>query len=552
MYELLEPELERFARETISRHLAFERGEWNSTSLALHQATQVENTLSHVMAGSPFYQQHLSAALKDLPADRVILDSLETLPFTTKDDLREYGLEVLSKPVSSAWIFYETTGTTGKSTPCPRDNVDSTVSKTALTVNYASLLARHPREHIIAVMGPTELHSTGDAFGEVFRNLGHCVVKMWPHSPVVGYRRALEVMSEIGVTALVCTPGMAMALAREATRNGFTPSLDFDLDFIMVVGELVTPALLSNIESIWSAMVYNCMYASQEASIMAAVRGDAQLRTIPLNNYYEIVDPDSGSRVTANEAGERVGELVVTHLFQGCKPLVRYRTGDMVHVRPADEDACYPSEIMTPLGRARDVTTIGSKAFSAYALEQAVLEGVAGCYGYQIIIDRDVESGEDRARVVFEFFDRRAADAFDIPARAARIGEALGIKPSVEVGTIGTIATTGAMVSWKASSVHDKRVADDVERSAALAIASQQDGARSRRRPRQLAPAQQLQARRRAPRSAGPTVRGPRCPSTASRSPPKGFTTALECSKVFAPTAASRTRAPTSAACQST
>ncbi|MGJ7908016.1 phenylacetate--CoA ligase family protein [Actinopolyspora sp. H202] len=479
MYELLDPEIERFSRETISRHLAFERAEWSAANLALHQTTQVRETLSHVMAGSPFYQQHLSAALKELPMDEVDLDSLEILPFTTKDDLREHGMDVLSKPVSSAWIFYETTGTTGKSTPCPRDNIDSTVSNTALTVNYASVLSSHPRKHVIAVMGPTELHSTGDAFGEVFRNLGHSVVKMWPHSPVVGYQRALEVMREIGVTALVCTPGVAMALAREATRSGFSPSSDFDVDFIMVVGELVTPALLSNIGSIWSATVYNCMYASQEASIMAAVRGDGQLRTVPLNNYYEIIDPDSGSRVTADETGERVGELVVTHLFQGCKPLVRYRTGDMVRLRPPNKDAPYPSEIMTPLGRVRDVTTIGSTAFSAYELEQAVLEGVAGCYGYQIVIDRDGESGQDRVRVVFEFFDERAADAFDVAACVTRIGKALGTTPSVEVGTIGTIATAGAMVSWKASRVHDKRVADDLERRAALAIAAQRDGARS-------------------------------------------------------------------------
>ena len=477
MHEILDPELERFARETMSRHLAFEQGEWNSPSLAQHQTGQLRKTLAHVVHGSPFYREHLSEALAGRPTDELDLETLTSLPFTTKDHLREQGLAVLSKPVSSAWVFYETTGTTGKSTPCPRDNLDSTVSNTALTVNYASVLDRHPREHVIAIMGPTELHSTGDAFGEVFRNLGQCVVKMWPHSPVVGYRRALEVMIEIGVTALVCTPGMAMSLARESIRLGRSPGSDYALDFIMVVGELVTPALLANIESIWSAKVYNCMYASQEASIMAATSGDGQLRTIPLNNYYEIVDPISGGRVVAGPDGERTGELVVSHLFQGCKPLVRYRTGDLVRLRPVERDLAYPSEFMTPLGRVRDVTVIGRSSFSAYDLEQSVLAGVSGCYGYQIVIDE--HDGDDRLQVVFEFFDQRTADVFDTAACAVRIGEALGVVPSVVVGTVGTIATTGAMVSWKASRIHDQRVADDPERRAALAIASQRDEARA-------------------------------------------------------------------------
>ncbi|MBF6331836.1 phenylacetate--CoA ligase family protein [Nocardia transvalensis] len=477
MYELLNADTERFSRETLSRHLAFERAEWNAASLRLHQTAAVRRTLEHVTTGSKFYKHHLSLALDRHPVNEVTLESLETFPFTTKNDLREHGLEVLSKPISEAWIFYETTGTTGKATPCPRDNVDSTVSNTALTVNYASILRRHSRKHVVGVMGPTELHSTGDAFGEVFRNLGHCVVKMWPHSPVVGYQRALEVMAEIGVTALVCTPGMAMALAREAIESGYSIS-DFDLDFIMVVGELVTPALLSNIESVWSTTVYNCMYASQEASIMAAVRDDGQLRTVPLNNYYEIVDPDSGRRVLPDKAGERVGELVVTHLFQGCKPLIRYRTGDMVRLRPSGEGARYPSDIMTPLGRVRDVTEIGGTAFTAYALEQVVLEGIHGCYGYQIVIDSAVEAQGDCVQVVFEFLDDRVTEAFDVQACAARIGEALGASTSVKVGAIGTIATTGAMVSWKASRVHDKRAAEDPERCAALAIALQRDGAR--------------------------------------------------------------------------
>jgi len=405
--------------------------------------------------------------------DRISLDKLERLPFTTKEDLRMAGTDMLSRQIRQGWVFYETTGTTGKATPCPRDNTDSTVTNIALTVNYASVLQAHPGQHFIGIMGPTEMHSTGDAFGEVFRNLGHCVAKMWPHSPVVGYRRAIDVMHEFGITALVCTPGMAMSLAREARKRGLSPATDFGLSFIMVVGELVTPALQRNIESIWSTRVYNCMYASQEASILAAIRDDHNLRTIPLNNFYEVVEPDSGARILPGSDGVREGELVITHLFQGCKPLVRYRTGDIVRITPAVDSVSYPSDTIVPLGRARDRTTIGDRAFYGYELEQAVLGGSHACCGYQIIIDR--VDGLDTVEVVLEFLTQENAAALDATAVSRGIRERLGVDPVVRVGEIGIIATTGAMVSWKASRVQDMRNPEDPERRAALAIAAQRN-----------------------------------------------------------------------------
>jgi phenylacetate-CoA ligase len=474
MFTIFFPEQDQYAREMVSRHLSYERGEWNLKSVRNHQLAGLRATLKHVTSGSSFYARHLKDHLETI--DEIDFDTLANLPFTTKDDLRLEGLNMLSRPITDAWIFYETTGTTGRSTPCPRDNHDTTATNTALTVNYASVLRKHPGNHFVAVLGPTELHSTGDAFGEVFHNLGHAVVKMWPHSPVVGYRRALEVMREYGVTAMVCTPGMAMSLAREARSAGLIPARDFGLRFIMVVGELVTPGLLENIRSIWSAEVYNCMYASQETSILGAVRGDGLVRTVPLNNLYEVVDPQSGEAVVPDSDGASQGELVITHLFQGCKPLVRYRTGDMVRLTPTDPGSEYPSEILTPLGRARDTLRLGGREFHAYELEQAILGHVVGCCGYQVVVDQ--VNGADTIEVVLEYLDPASADVLDVDHLRTRVSDALGIVPEVRTGEIGTIATTGAMVSWKASRVHDKRVPDDAERRAALAIARRRDGTR--------------------------------------------------------------------------
>jgi phenylacetate-CoA ligase len=472
MYTVFHPDQDTFVREALARHSSFEKGKWSARGIRMHQREQLRETLRHVRAGSPFYAKRLKH-LTDDQIESFELEDLPSLPFTTKVDLRANALAMLSKPISDGWVFYETTGTTGRPTPCPRDNIDSAVNNIALTVNYASVLRKHPGPHFIGVMGPSELHSTGDTFGEVFRNLGHAVAKMWAHSPVVGYRRALEVMREYRITALVCTPGMAMSLAREARLIGISPQRDFGLSFIMVIGELVTPALLDNISSIWSAQAYNCMYASQESSILAAVRDDGNLRTVPLNNYYEIIDSDTGVHVDPDDYGVLQGELVISHLYQGCKPLVRYRTGDLVRLVPPKNGDAYPSRIMQPLGRALDIVTINGVDSYAYDIEQTVLAHVTTCCGYQIVIDN--EDGRDRLAVTFECLDPRRVDVVDEESVRRVVYEKYGVVPQIRIGEIGTIATTGAMVSWKASRIHDRRQPDDAERLAALAIARQRD-----------------------------------------------------------------------------
>lgn len=473
MYTVFYPEQEAFIRETLSKHLSFEKGEWSDRSLRMYQTEKLRRTLRYVQDNSPFYARRM----REIDAQRIDsfeLEQLAELPFTTKDDLRSNPLDILSKPITDGWVFYETTGTTGRATPCPRDATDSAVNNIALTVNYASILRKHQRRHFVAVMGPTELHSTGDTFGEIFRNLGQTVVKMWPHSPVVGYQRALEVMREFGVTAMVCTPGMAVSLAREALLAGLSPKVDFDLSFIMVVGELATPALLENIATIWDTSVYNCMYASQESSILAAVRDDGRLRSIPLNAYYEIIDPNTDGHAERTDDGILEGELVITHLYQGCKPLVRYRTGDMVRLVRSGEETEYPSDIVEPLGRTRDRIVINGRVSYAFDLEQLVLEHVSGSYGYQVVIDES--NGSDQLSVTVEYLDNdNAAAALDKANLSVALERRYGISPIVRIGRIGTIATTGAMVSWKASRIHDRRVPDDPERAAALAIASQRD-----------------------------------------------------------------------------
>ncbi|WP_329575570.1 phenylacetate--CoA ligase family protein [Kitasatospora sp. NBC_01250] len=472
MFTIYRPELAGPAVELRDQHRSFLAGQWDRTGLAEHQLTSVRRTLRYVKENSSFYRAHLAAVD---PSTITALDerALAGIPFTTKDDLRAAQHGLLSRPLADAWIFYETTGTTGCSTPCPRDDIDSLANNTVLTHYYGTVFRQYGDDQVIGVAGPTELHAFSDTFGDVCRNLGLAVAKMWPHSPMVGFDRALEVMRSFPITGLFCTPGMALMLAKRAVAAGLDPRRDFRLDVLMTTGELASPSLIANLGEIWGAHAYNALYASQEASVMGAAATDGRLYTAPLISYNEVVDPETDRWVQPDADGTREGELVVTHLYQGAKPLVRYRTGDLVRITDPRPGQSVPAPSIAALGRVRDRLALNGHLITGYDLEHLLLRHLRGYLDYQITIDR--VDGTDRLSLTLQLPGRAGAAA--VAQGAARAVEQcrdeLGTELEVGTGTLGSITTTGAMVSWKAARVIDLRAGgQDAEASAAAKIAA--------------------------------------------------------------------------------
>lgn len=468
MFTQYDPESAALTEELRDRFDAFLAGQWDAGALAAHQTAKLREVVAYARANSPFYRERL-AGLSDRALAALRGDDPRGLPFTTKDDLRKAQFDMLSRPVSDAWVFYETTGTTGAATPCPRTNVDSVHNNTVLTAYYRGVLQPYGDRQVIGVSGPSELHSTGDTFGDVCRNLGHAVAKMWPHSPVVGFGRALEVMRALPLTGLFCTPGMAMSLAQKATEAGLRPAADFSLDVLLLTGELMSPSLLDNIGRLWGATARNVLYASQEASVLAAATADGTLRTAPLINLYEVIDPDTLDVVEPDQAGVRCGELVVTNLYLGAKPLIRYRTGDLVRMTEPAPGAAVPAPSLEALGRVRDRMRLNGHLVNGYDLEDLLLGEFRGYHDYQITVDRD-DTGRDRLSLML-----RADPAGDRSAEdraAARCLDELGTPLAVGYGIPGAITSTGAMVSWKAARVVDLRAGRSAEDRAAERIAA--------------------------------------------------------------------------------
>ncbi|WP_432134825.1 phenylacetate--CoA ligase family protein [Streptomyces sp. bgisy154] len=452
-----------FTERYLTLHDRYTAGELGEGEWQEWAERQLRTVVALARDGSPFYARHLA----DVTPGELTLDGLRRLPFTTKDDLRAALHDILSRDLDEACFYYETTGTTGPATPCPRDAREVIASNAHVTESWRDIFTdvfgdRAPR---VGIMGPTEVHSLGDTLGDVARNVGSAVAKIWPYSPVIGFPKALQLMRDLALDVVFCTPNVALSLAKAALAEGLDPRRDFAVKVFLVTGEMCTPDLARQIDQAWGARTYNALYGAQETLVIASACARGRLHLARPNYVAEIVDPDTGASLGAYGTGE----LVVTMLIEGVKPLIRYRTGDLVELSRNDCGCGIRGPVVRVVGRTRDRIALGGRHFQAWQIEQAVLDGVDHAYGYQVVIDRD-EAGDDVLTVRLDL-PGGSAPGRDA-AHAARVAGALGVRCRVEaLAELDPVTTTGAFVSWKAARIHDRRGPLDHEAAAARRLA---------------------------------------------------------------------------------
>ncbi|GAA0712648.1 phenylacetate--CoA ligase family protein [Dactylosporangium roseum] len=420
--------------------------------------------LRHVADRSAFYGRHLSTV--DL--GRVTPRTLDRLPFTTKADLRREQHAVLSGDLGDACVYYETTGTTGPPTPCPRDAKEVVTSNLHVERAWRSMFGRYfgHRMPRVALMGPSELYAFGDTFGAVATDLGGFHAKIWPDSPRVGFAKALRLLRDLRCEVVVCAPALCLTLAKAALHHGYDLRRDFHVKLFLVLGEICTPEFAANVESIWDAPVHHTLYGSQEAHAIAAGCSANRLHIARPNYLVEVVDPDTGA---ARGAGD--GELCLTMLVDGAKPLVRYRTGDLVSVRHGTCDCGLCGPLVEVTGRVGDELHLGGSRFRPADIETAVLGEVNGCLGYQVQVDRGAD-GDDRLTVRLDLLPGAGSHE----QIRARVSDRLGVPTEVRVDDrLDPITNMGALVSWKAARIQDNRQEPAREVRIARAVAATYD-----------------------------------------------------------------------------
>ena len=282
-------------------------------SIERYQLARLQETLTRVRAGSPFYRRHLAAA------DGHNLHSLADLgrlPFTTAEDVRRQPLAFLcvSQGEIERVVTLRSSGTTGEPKRIFFTREDQELTVDFFRVGMSTLAG--PGARVLILLPGERPGSVGDLLAAGLSRLGAQGV---PYGPVRDYADALKVMGREKIEVLVGIPVQVLTLARQSGGMAAPRSVLLSTDY-------VPQALKAELARIWGCEVYT-HYGMTEMGYGGGVECQARhgyhLREADL--LFEIVHPGTGAALNDGEEGE----VVFTTLTRSGMPLIRYRTGDL-------------------------------------------------------------------------------------------------------------------------------------------------------------------------------------------------------------------------------
>lgn len=343
-------------------------------ALEEYQLEKLRETLDLVRRKSPFYQRHLSTA----PSQLTRLSDLAQFPFTTPQDIRDYGLQFLcvSQDEIQRVVTLDTTGTTGQPKRLYFTQEDQDLTLDFFHVGMTTFT--EPGDRVLIMLPCERIGSVGDLLATALQRLGAHPIK---HGIVRDVSHTLEVMRAEKIDSLVGIPIQTLELACR--------SRDIRLKSVLLSTDHVPNALARAVERAWGCIVYN-HYGMTEMGLGGGVECQARrgyhLREADM--LFEIVQPETGLPVADGETGE----VVFTTLTRNGMPLIRYRTGDISRFIPGE---CPCGTSLKTLERVRTritgmVPMIDGGQLSIADLDEALFS-IEGVYDYQATVSHPAE-----------------------------------------------------------------------------------------------------------------------------------------------------------------
>jgi phenylacetate-CoA ligase len=282
------------------------------------QVQRLQETLSRA-ARSAFYGERLAQA--GISAEKIHrLNDIRQLPFTTKDDLRAWGKEMLTVPLSEIVRLHASSGTTGQATVIyyTRGDIET----------WADLVARC-------------MYMTGVRPGDVFQNMmgyGLFTGGLGLHygaerlgvltipAGAGNSARQVQLMQQFRTTVIHLIPSFALYLLNTFVKMGLNPR-DLPLRIAFVGAEPHSEDMRRRIEAAYGLKAYNSYGLSEMNGPGVAFECQEQNGMHLWEDAFllEVVHPETLKPVGPGE----VGELVFTTLIRQGMPLLRYRTRDL-------------------------------------------------------------------------------------------------------------------------------------------------------------------------------------------------------------------------------
>ncbi len=344
------------------------------------QFDSIKNLVSNLYTSNKFYR-HKMDSLKITPTDIRSLSDVSKLPFMYKQEFRDnYPTKMFNVPNTEIVRYHVSSGTTGKPTLVGYTRNDLDYWTEALARSLTSIGIGE--DDTLQVSYGYGLFTGGLGLHYGAERVGASVLPASTGST----ERQLELMQDLGVTVIACTPSYFIHMMEVADKLGIDFRKDTKLRKAVLGAEPWTEGMRDRIEESSGVKSYDIYGTSELAGPMFTeceerngihVSGDLA--------YLETIDPISGETL---EPGEK-GELVITMLKKDAFPLVRYRISDISVVC---EDVCKcgrtSPRISRISGRTDDMLIIRGINVFPSQVEYALMQVPEVGNQYMIIVTR--------------------------------------------------------------------------------------------------------------------------------------------------------------------
>ena len=303
------------------------------------QYRELKTLVNNLYSFNRFYHDRMKEA-NVTPLDINSLEDTSKLPFMYKQDLRDnYPDKMFTVPKNEIVRYHVSSGTSGKPTLVAYTRNDLAYWTEALARSFTS-----------AGIGPDDTIQISYGYGLFTGGLGAHYGAEKVGATVLptstgNTQRQLELMQDLGVTAIACTPSFLVHLATTAKKMGIDWKKDLKCHKALLGAEPWSESMRQKFKDELGITAYDLYGTSEQAGPMftecpaqcgAHICGDIML--------VEIIDPDTGKNIGPKQEGE----MVITMLKKEAMPMIRYRTKDLTYL---NTDPCECGRTSPRIGR---------------------------------------------------------------------------------------------------------------------------------------------------------------------------------------------------------
>jgi phenylacetate-coenzyme A ligase PaaK-like adenylate-forming protein len=342
-----------------------------------YQMDKLAETVAYASRNSPFYREKF-AAISGM--DRVDAEMFALLPFTSEEELRRHGAEMLcvSQDEVARIITMQSSGTTGppKRLFFSEDDLEQTLD----FFHHGMQPLVSSGERVLILLPGKTPDSAGDLLA---RGLARMEVGSHIYGLVADPVEAVKALVAHPCEVILGFPVQILALARCAA------ALKIDMGRIrsvLLCSDYISKAVCHALSELWQCQVFS-HYGTVETGLGGGVECEARsgchLRETDL--FFEVICPQTGTVLAPGE----FGEIVFSTLHRRAMPLIRYRTGDYGRLL-AGPCPCGSSirRLDRVQGRINQVRELKNGCHLSMAELDEILLPVPGILDFQAVLER--------------------------------------------------------------------------------------------------------------------------------------------------------------------